>query len=257
MTQPVPVNPFKAALAAKRPQVGLWSTLSSPISAELIAGAGYDWLLFDTEHSPVTIPDTAALLRAAAFSESHAAVRAAWNDAVLIKQVLDIGAQTIFVPFVQSVEEAQAAVRACRYPPAGLRGVAGSTRASAYGRRKTYPHDANDQIAIVLQVETKEAFDQLEDIAAVDGVDGIFIGPSDLSASFGYLGNPQAEEMQANLKSATERLSAVGMASGILATTSVEANRYLSWGYTFVAAGVDTALLTKAVDAMRSEVSPG
>ncbi|MDC0739609.1 HpcH/HpaI aldolase/citrate lyase family protein [Cognatishimia sp. SS12] len=255
MSASVPTNRFKAALAAQQTQVGLWSSLSSPVVAELIAGAGFDWLLFDTEHSPITIPAAAELLRSAAHSDSQAAVRVAWNDPVLIKQVLDIGAQTVFVPFVQSAEEARAAVRACRYPPDGIRGVAGATRASGYGRRTTYLQEANDQIAVVLQVETKEALDQLEEIAGVEGVDGVFIGPSDLSASFGHLGNPGATEMQAVLKSAAARLNAIGKASGILAGTSVDANRYLSWGYTFVAAGVDTALLTKAVDTVRSEVS--
>lgn len=255
MSQDVAVNHFKAALAEKRQQVGLWSTLSSAPSAELIAGAGFDWLLFDTEHSPITIPGAAGLLRAAAFSESHAAVRVAWNDAVLIKQVLDIGAQTIFVPFVQNVEEAQAAVRACRYPPFGTRGVAGSTRASGYGRRKTYLKEANEQLGIVLQVETKDAIEQLEDIASVEGVDGVFIGPSDLSASYGHLGNPSAPEMQEVLKSAAQRLNAIGVASGILATNAEDANRYLEWGFTFVAAGVDTGLLTKAVDDLRAAVT--
>ncbi len=249
-------NQFKAAISAGKPQVGLWSTLSSSTTAELIAGAGFDWLLFDSEHSPVDIPRLADILRAASHG-NHSALRVPWNDAVMIKRALDIGAQTIFVPFVQTPEEAATAVRACRYPPYGIRGVAGSTRASAYGRDSEYVHRANDEICVIVQVETKEALGKVGEIAAVEGVDGVFIGPSDLSASFGHLGNPTHPEMMTVLKDAAVAVQAAGKPAGILAGSADQANLYLSWGYTFVAAGVDTSLLTRAVDDLRAAVGQG
>ena len=246
-------NPFKKALSEGRRQVGLWSTLSSPISAEVIAGAGFDWLLFDSEHSPVDVPRLGDILRAAQ-GASHAAVRVPWNDPVMIKRALDIGAQTIFAPFVQSAAEAKAAVRACRYPPDGIRGVAGATRACGYGRTTEYLHRANDEICVIVQVETREALSQVEEIAAVPGVDGVFIGPSDLSASFGHLGAPTHPEMQKVLEDAAKALQGLGVPAGILAGTAEQANLFLDWGYNFVAAGVDTTLLVRALDGLRAAV---
>lgn len=244
-------NPFKKAILEGRTQTGIWSTLGSTTSAEVIANAGFDWLLFDSEHTPVDIPRLIDILRAAA-GGSHAAVRVPWNDSVMIKRALDIGAQTIFAPFVQSPEEALAAVQACKYPPHGIRGVSSGTRAGRYGRTKDYLHRANDEICVIVQVETREALAQLEDIAAVPDLDGVFIGPGDLSASYGHLGNPSHPEMQAILQEAAARLKAMGRASGILAGSAEQANLYASWGYTFVAAAVDTSLLVRAVDNLRA-----
>ena len=246
-------NPFKSGIAKGQPQVGLWSTLSSPTSAEVIAGAGYDWLLFDSEHSPVDTPGLIEILRAANGC-NHAAVRVPWNDAVMIKKALDIGAQTLFVPFVQTPQEAEQAVQSCRYPQAGIRGVAGSTRASGYGRTKDYLHKASDEICVILQVETREALEQIEEIATVPGVDGIFIGPSDLSASYGHLGAPTHPEMQRVLQQAAATLKSIGVPAGILAGSAEQANQYFDWGYTFVAAGVDTTLLVQAVDGLRANI---
>jgi len=246
-------NLFKRALAEGRQQVGLWSTLSSPTSAEIIASAGFDWLLFDSEHSPVDVPRLIDILRAAT-AANHAAVRVPWNDKVMIKRALDIGAQTIFAPFVQTAEEAAAAVQATRYPTDGIRGVSAGTRAGGYGRIPDYLNKANAEICVIVQVETREALDQLEDIAAVPGVDGVFIGPSDLSASFGYLGAPAHPEMQNVLQETVNRLQAVGMPAGILAGSAEQANQFLKWGYTFVAAGVDTTLFVHAVDDLRSSI---
>ncbi|GAB4362654.1 MAG: 4-hydroxy-2-oxoheptanedioate aldolase [Oricola sp.] len=245
-------NGFKDAIAAGRVQIGLWSSMCSMVATEIAASAGFDWLLFDAEHSPVEIADLYPLLQAAAGGGTHAAIRIAWNDRVLIKRALDIGARTILVPFVQNADEARQAALAASYPPHGVRGVAGSTRASRYGRDKTYLHTARDGICLIVQVETAEALQNLETIAAVEGVDAVFIGPSDLAASMGHIGNPGHEDVQRALKDAVERLKRIGMPAGILAVTEADSKRYLDWGYVFVAAGVDTALFAKSVDALVS-----
>ncbi|HVY99065.1 MAG TPA: HpcH/HpaI aldolase/citrate lyase family protein [Dongiaceae bacterium] len=243
-------NPFKDAIQAGRVQIGLWSSMCSVISTEIAADAGFDWILLDAEHSPVEVADLYPLLQASARGTAHAAVRLAWNDKVLIKRALDIGAQTILVPFVQNAEEARQAALACGYPPHGVRGVAGSTRATRYGRDKSYFKTARDGICLIVQVETVEALRSLEAIAAVDGVDAVFIGPSDLAASMGHIGNPGHEDVQQVLLGAVERLKAVGKPAGILAVTEADAKRYRDWGYVFVAAGVDTVLFARSVDAL-------
>jgi 4-hydroxy-2-oxoheptanedioate aldolase len=246
----LPRNAFKHAIAAGQLQVGLWSSLCSNIAAEIVADAGFDWILFDTEHSPNEIPGLLAQLQASARGTAAPIVRPAWNAAVLIKRVLDIGAQSILVPYVQNAEEAGRAVSAVRYPPAGIRGVAAAARASRYGRVKDYLKTADREICLLVQVETRTALDALEAIAAVDGVDGVFIGPSDLSASFGHIGNPQHPEVQAALEQAVRRLKAVGKPAGILTLSEDEARRYIGWGYTFVAVGSDIGLLGRGADAL-------
>src|SRR5215510_8760592 len=249
----LPENGFKRAIAAGRLQVGLWSSLCSNIAAEIVADAGFDWILFDSEHSPNEIPGLLSQLQAAARGTAAAIVRPAWNDAVLIKRVLDIGAQSILVPYVQNAEEAGRAVAAVRYPPAGIRGVAAAARASRYGRVKDYLKTADREFCLLVQVETRTALDALEAIAAVDGVDGVFIGPSDLSASFGHIGNPQHPEVQAALEQAARRLKA----AGILTLSEEEARRYIGWGYCFVAVGSDTGLLGRGADALAAKFKSG
>ncbi|AML50452.1 HpcH/HpaI aldolase family protein [Falsihalocynthiibacter arcticus] len=256
MKTTLPTNPFKAALKSGTSQIGLWSSLCSPIGAELISGAGFDWLLFDSEHSPIEVSGLMPLLQAAAKSDSHSVVRVAWNDSVLIKRALDIGAQTILVPFVQNAQEATNAVAACKYPPLGIRGIAGATRASGFGRIPNYVTQANDEICVIVQVETKEALENIAEIAAVKGLDGIFIGPSDLSASLGHPGNPAHSDVQTAIQAAAKAINSYGLAAGILATSSADTAKYLKYGFTFVAAGVDTSLLTNAVDALRKNVLP-
>ena len=253
----LPRNAFKHAIAAGQLQVGLWSSLCSNIAAEIVADAGFDWILFDTEHSPNEIPGLLAQLQASARGTASPIVRPAWNDAVLIKRVLDIGAQSILVPYVQNAEEAGRAVAAVRYPPAGMRGVAAAARASRYGRVKDYLKTAEREICLLVQVETRTALDALEAIAAVDGVDGVFIGPSDLSASFGHIGNPQHPEVQAALEQAARRLKAIGKAAGILTLSEDEARRYIGWGYVFVAVGSDTGLLGRGADALARKFKSG
>ena len=252
-------NGFKERLQAGEVQIGIWSSMCSHIGCEIIADAGFDWIVIDTEHSPVEISGVYPLLQALARGTASPVVRVAWNDAVLLKRVLDIGAQTVLVPFIQNAEEARRAVSACRYPPAGTRGVAGSTRATRYGRDKSYFRQASDSLCLIVQVETREALDNLAEIASVDGVDAVFIGPSDLAASMGHIGNPGQEEVQTEIRDAIETLQRAGAAGGILAVTPEDAERYIALGFRFVACGVDTALLANASDAlaarMRSSVA--
>lgn len=240
---PAPVNRFKARLLAAETQLGLWMSIPSPVTAEALSLVGFDWLLFDSEHAAVEVAALQPLFQAASAGNSALAARPAWNDKVLIKKLLDIGTQTLLIPFVQNAEEAEAAVRATRYPPEGIRGVAGATRASRYGQAPDYLQQANDQICVLVQVETAAALDNLETIAGVPGVDGVFVGPSDLSASLGHLGNPGAEPVQAILRETASRIAACGKAPGILATNAKDALRYRGWGYQFIASSVDLGLL--------------
>lgn len=243
-------NQLKRALAQGRLQVGLWSTLCSNIGTEVIGHSGFDWILLDTEHSPNELPGLLQQLQAMGRGTATPVVRAAWNDRVLIKRILDIGAQSVLLPYVQTAQEAERAVQSVRYPPKGIRGVSAGSRSSQYGRIKDYLQRADAEICLLVQVETRAALDQLEAIAAVAGVDGVFIGPGDLAASLGHLGNPQHPEVQAALQDAAARLKRVGKAAGILTVVEADARRYIEWGYSFVAVGVDTALLARSADAL-------
>jgi 4-hydroxy-2-oxoheptanedioate aldolase len=246
----MPRNHFKHAIARGQLQIGLWCSLGSAIAVEVTSHSGYDWLLLDTEHSPNEVPTILAQLQAAQAGTASCIVRPAWNDMVLIKRYLDIGAQTLLLPFVQNPEEARRAVEWTRYPPGGVRGISGSARASRYGRVKDYLKNASDEICVLVQVETREALKQIEAIASVEGVDGVFIGPNDLSASFGHIGNWGHPEVQAALEDAVKRLKKVGKAAGILTPNEDEAKKFISWGYTFVAVGADLGLLAKNADAL-------
>ncbi|MPZ37882.1 MAG: 4-hydroxy-2-oxo-heptane-1,7-dioate aldolase [Rhizobiales bacterium] len=243
-------NSFKKAIAEGRVQIGLWSSLCSNIGAEVVADAGFDWILLDGEHSPNDVPSTMSQLQALVGGTASPIVRPAWNDAVMIKRILDVGAQSILVPYVQNADEAQRAVAAVRYPPAGIRGVAASTRANHYGRVNNYLKLADSEICLLVQVETRSALGELEAIAKVAGVNGVFIGPSDLAASLGHIGNPAHPEVQAALEDAVKRLKAVGTPAGILTLNEEEARRYIGWGYTFVAVGSDIGLLGRGADVL-------
>jgi 4-hydroxy-2-oxoheptanedioate aldolase len=245
----LPQNAFKRALAAGQLQIGLWCSLASPIAAEIVADSGFDWLLIDSEHSPNEIPDLLAALQAVGRGTASPVVRPPWNDPVMIKRVLDIGAQTLLLPYVQSPDEARRAVAATRYPPAGIRGVTASGRAARYGRVKDYLKRADSEICVIAQVETRSALDELEAIATTDGIDAVFIGPADLAASLGHVGHPQHPEVQAALEDGVRRLTAIGVPAGILTANEEEARRYINWGYRFVAVGVDIALLARGADA--------
>ena len=246
----LPRNDFKHRLAAGQVQIGLWSALGSPVAGEIISQSGFDWIVLDMEHAANDVPIVMTQLQAMAAGGTSLIVRPPWNDMVIIKRVLDIGARTIILPYVQNAEEARKAVEFARYPTEGLRGVAGSSRASGYGRIKDYLHKASEEICILLQVETVEALEHLEEIAAVDGVDGIFIGPSDLSASMGHLGNPGHEEVQSVIRQAAQTMEKIGIPSGILSFSEDMAHTYLKWGYKFIAVGSDVSMLVNGSDAL-------
>jgi 4-hydroxy-2-oxoheptanedioate aldolase len=243
-------NAFKHAIAAGQLQIGLWCSLCSNIAADIVRDCGFDWLLLDTEHSPNEIPDLLAQLQAVDGGQATPIVRPAWNDIVLIKRCLDIGAPALLVPYVQNPAEAKSAVAAVRYPPRGVRGVASASRASRYGRTTDYLKKADSEICLLVQVETRTALDELEAIATVEGVDGVFIGPSDLSASLGHVGNPAHPDVQEALQGAVTRLKAVGKPAGILTGNEDEIRRYIGWGYTFVAVGSDVGLLARGAGAL-------
>jgi 4-hydroxy-2-oxoheptanedioate aldolase len=252
----MPRNAFKHAIAKGQLQIGLWCSLCNPVAAEIVAHSGFDWLLLDTEHSPNDLQEILAQLQAVQSGTASAIVRPAWNDMVLIMRFLDIGAQTLLLPFVQSPEEARRAVESTRYPPKGVRGITGSGRASRYGRVKDYLKNASDEICVLVQVETREALKQIEAIATVDGIDGVFIGPNDLAASFGHIGNWGHPEVQAALEDAVKRLKQVGKPAGILTPNEEEAKKFIAWGYTFVAVGADLGLLAKNADALAKRFKP-
>jgi 4-hydroxy-2-oxoheptanedioate aldolase len=246
----LPSNTFKRALRAGKPQIGLWSTLSSNYSVEVIAGAGYDWILLDTEHSPNELENLLTQLQAAAPYPTHAVVRVPWNDMVTIKRVLDIGAQSILIPYVSTPEEAKAAVSYTRYPPQGVRGVAGSTRASRFGRVKDYAKRAHEELCVLVQVENQQGLDNIEAIAAVDGVDGVFIGPADLHASLGYMGEITNPKVMPVIDEAIKRIRKAGKAPGILTPNEEHAKRQLGVGALFVAVGNDIGILARGAEAL-------
>jgi 4-hydroxy-2-oxoheptanedioate aldolase len=242
----LPSNTLKAALREGRPQIGFWSALCSPIGAEIIGSAGFDWILIDTEHAPNEIPGVLSQLQAMSKGTAEPVVRCAWNDTVLIKRILDLGARSILVPFVQNADEAKRAVAATRYPPLGNRGVAASHRANRWGRVANYHAGAHNEICVLVQIETQAALNEIESIAGVEGVDGLFIGPSDLASDLGHLGQLRHPDVQAAFEAASRRIRAAGKAAGILAPDPDDAARYLQWGYSFVAVGSDAGVLAQA-----------
>jgi 4-hydroxy-2-oxoheptanedioate aldolase len=249
----LPQNAFKRGLRAGKPQIGLWSSLSSNYTVEVIAGAGYDWVLLDCEHSPNDLESLLAQLQACAPYASSPVVRVPWNDAVTIKRVLDIGAQSLLIPYVCSAEEARAAVAATRYAPAGIRGVAGTTRATRFGRVKDYAKRAHEELCVLVQVETKPALDQLESICAVDGVDGVFIGPADLHASMGYPGETANPAVLPLIEEAMRRIRKAGKAAGFLSPVEADAKRMIAAGCNFCAVGADVGLLARGAEALRAK----
>lgn len=251
-------NTFKAALAAGRRQIGLWTTLSTSFATEVVAGAGFDWLCLDTEHSPgdplTVLPQLQCL---AGYPGVAAVVRPAANDAVLIKRMLDAGAQTLVIPMVNSAEDARAAVAATRYPPEGIRGVSALTRATRFGRIDAYFEAAAGQLCLVAQIETRAALDALEDIAAVPGIDALFVGPADLAASLGFGANQQHPELRAAVVKAVARIKAAGKPAGLLTADPVLQRQALAAGVDFLALGVDAGLLARAAEALRRSVDAG
>lgn len=244
----LPVNRFKRAILAGQHQLGMWVSLTSPYSAEIVAGSGFDWLVLDTEHSPNDVGSILGQLQATAPFPVSSVVRPSWNDQVQQKRYLDIGAQTLLIPYVQNAEEAARAVAGMRYPPNGIRGAGGTMRASGFGRTSNYATSCEDELCLLVQIETQEGLDNLEEIAAVDGVDGVFIGPADLSASLGHLGDMKHPKVQSVIEDAIRRILACGKAPGILTFDEALARRYIELGSLFTAVGMDVAVLARETE---------
>ena len=242
----LPVNRFKQALKDGQQQIGLWNSIPGPLVAEALAGCGFDWVVIDTEHAPTDVPDVLGMLQAMAPYPVSAVVRPAANDPVLIKRLLDFGAQTLILPYIQSAEEAQAAVAAVRYAPRGMRGVAGLTRASRFGAVPDYTRRADAEICLILQVETALALSRIEEIAATDGVDGLFIGPADLAASMGHPGALDHPAVKAAIEDAIRRITVTGKPAGILTSDAAFARACMGWGTRFTAVGMDIGLMLQA-----------
>lgn len=248
----LPRNHFKHALQQGRHQLGLWCSLSHHYALEAVAGAAFDWLLLDMEHSPNDLESVLTQLQVVAGYPASAVVRVPWNDMVAIKRVLDVGAQSLLIPFVQNVDEARAAVAATRYPPQGVRGVAGSTRATRFGRVRGYAQQAHTEICVLVQLETQQALQHIEAIAALDGIDGIFIGPADLHASMGFAGQIDHPQVTPLIEDAIRRIRAAGKAPGILMVNEALAARCIELGSLFTAVGTDAGLLARGADALAS-----
>ena len=249
----LPINPFKRALRAGRAQIGLWSSLSSNYTVEVIAGAGFDWILLDSEHSPNDLENLLTQLQAAAPYPTHPVVRVPWNDMVNMKRVLDIGTQSLLIPYVQNADEAREAVAHTRYPPGGVRGVAGTTRATRFGRVKDYAHRAHEEICVLVQVETQSALSNIEAICGIDGVDGVFIGPADLHASMGHAGEVANPKVKPLIDDAIRRIRKSGKAPGILTPNEADARHWLDCGALFVAVGSDVGILARGAEALAAK----
>jgi len=247
----MPINTFKLRLQSGEAQIGLWLGLADAYCAELAANAGFDWLLIDGEHAPNDLRGMLGQLQAVAPYPSHPVIRPVIGDTALIKQVLDIGVQTLLVPMVESADQARELVRAIHYPPRGIRGVGSAlARASRWNSIPGYLDKADEQMCLLVQIENREGLANLDAIASVDGVDGVFIGPADLSASMGYRGNPGHPEVQAAIEDAIFRIQKAGKAAGILSADQKLAKRYIELGAAFVAVGVDTTVLMRGLQTL-------
>ena len=241
----LPENRFKAALREGRPQTGLWCSIPDPGLAEMLATCGYDWLMFDTEHSPMDPLSVQPMLQAVAAYPVSALVRPTGLDVLQIKKFLDSGAQNILIPYVQTPEEAALAVAAAAYPPEGIRGVAGVTRATRWGAVQGYHARARDEICMMIQIETKQGLDRLEEIAAVPGLDGIFVGPSDLAASLGHPGQNTHPEVRAACADAIRRIRAAGLPAGFLSPDDSLLEEMIDAGSLFTAVDLDVTILRR------------
>lgn len=245
------MNPFRRLLksSGSQPPIGTWVMSASPIVAEAVGCAGFDWCVIDMEHTPLDMMEIVHMLQAVAGTKMVPVVRIPWNDTVLVKRVLDAGAQTLLFPFVQNAEEARRAVAATRYPPDGVRGMAGMSRGSRFGTVPDYYKAANRQIGVIVQLETPAAVHQLEDIAAVEGVDAIFLGPADLSGAMGHVGNLTHPAVMDLMTQAAQRCKTLGKPVGTVGGTADVVAQYRAAGYTFVAIASDLGLLMRGAQA--------
>jgi len=239
----LPVNAFKRAIASNATPVGTWLSSGSAATAEALGCAGFDFVVVDTEHAPVDTPQMVELLRAVAGTPASAIVRPPWNDMVMVKRAMDAGAQSLLFPYVQNADEARRAVANTRYPPEGVRGVAGTHRASRFGLIPDYVRSASREVCVIVQIETPTALAELESIAAVPGVDSIFVGPADLSASIGHLGDMGHADVQSKLADAAARCRRAGKPCGIIGGTPDLVARFIEYGYSWVAVASDMAMM--------------
>lgn len=246
-------NLFRQDLIARKKLIGCWCSLGSPITTEVMGLAGFDWLLLDGEHAPNDVLSFIPQLMALKDSASAPVVRPQWNDTVIIKRLLDAGFYNFLIPFVESADDARRAVAATRYPPQGVRGVSVSHRSNRYGTVPEYFDVINDNISVIAQIESRKAVGAIDEICAVDGVDCVFIGPSDLAAGYGYLGNPLHPEVQEAMQKIIASAKAHGKPAGILAPVEADARRYLEMGVTFVAVGSDLGVFRNASQILRDK----
>jgi 4-hydroxy-2-oxoheptanedioate aldolase len=252
MTQLVP-NRFKRALATGRKQVGLWLTLESPIATEIAAGAGFDWMLLDMEHTTVTLSQISAHLTAARGGTAELVVRVPSVDPVLIKGLLDAGIRSVMFPYVQTATEARLALASTLYPPLGVRGVSGNSRANNFTRVKDYLSAYAAEQCVIVQVESPEALAAIPEIGTIDGLDAIFIGPNDLAANMGFLGQPGAPEVVTAIGQGLEAIKRSGKAAGLLNYVPDQAKAQFAAGFDFIAVGSDASQLVRNVDALRAQ----
>ena len=253
----IPVNTFKRGLQQGQVQIGLWSQLGSPISIEMIASSGIDWIGLDAEHGPSELVEIYHQLQAcAAGGDAHPMVRLPWNDRVLIKQYLDIGVQTLVIPQIETAEQAREIVWATRYAPRGGRGYCSSPRASKFGRIKDYPFVCEQELCILIQPETTVALENLEEMAAVEGIDGLFFGPGDLAADMGYLHQSTHPEVVRALILGGNRVRAAGKAAGIICANETLTRQYIEAGFNIVAVGSDQSILTRGADELATKFKP-
>ncbi|MDE1985107.1 MAG: 2-dehydro-3-deoxyglucarate aldolase [Alphaproteobacteria bacterium] len=252
MSSPFP-NRFRQKILAREQVIGCWCALGNPITTEILGLAGFDWLLLDGEHAPNDVLSFIPQLMALKDSVSAPVVRPPWNDAVVIKRLLDIGFYNFLIPFVQSADEARRAVAATRYPPEGIRGVAVSHRSNRFGTVQDYLKEVNDNITVLVQIESTTAVRAVDEIVAVPGVDGVFVGPSDLSAGMDHLGNPGHPDVQAAITHVLGAAAAAGKSAGILAPVEADARRYIAMGFNFVAVGADSGVFRAATQALHDK----
>jgi len=250
-------NGFRQALKGRRTLIGCWLSLGSPIPTEVVGVAGFDWLLLDAEHAPNDVLSLVPQLMALKDSPSAPIVRPSWNDTVEIKRLLDAGFYNFLIPFVESAEQARAAVAATRYPPQGVRGVSVSQRSNRYGAVPHYFQQVNDQIAVIVQIESRKGVAAAGEIAAVDGGDCVYIGPSDLAAAYGHLGHPHHPEVQAAIAEVLAATNAAGKPTGILAPAEADARQYLAQGISFVGVGSDLGVLRASSQALADKYRSG
>ncbi|MGE0008330.1 MAG: HpcH/HpaI aldolase/citrate lyase family protein [Parvibaculaceae bacterium] len=250
LTDSLVENRFKTAIKSRQRQIGLWSSLCSNIVAEVIAGAGFSWVLIDAEHAPNELSSVLLQLQAMRGGTAEAVVRPAANDPVLIKRLLDIGARSLMIPQVRCADEARNAISATRYPPHGIRGVSVSQRANRFSRDREYFRRVNDDLCVLIQIETRPALQTVDEIADVTGVDGLFVGPSDLAAELGHFGDAGHPDVQRAFDRVLAAADRAGKPAGILAPVESDADHYLKRGFSFVAVGSDLGLLVKGCDAL-------